>query len=282
LIGRNLSEQSYSKFCQFLEKETGIKLGDSKQYLVKSRLVGILHDYQYNGVDELIDAILKRTDRQLLQRSIDAMTTNETLWFRDNYPFTLLTDQILPQISQLNPNLRRPLRIWSAACSTGQEAYSIAMTLLEAKGKLSEVLSRGFEIVATDLSQSVLEIGQKGVYDNISIGRGLPEQMQRKYFSKVPVDSLEITSEVKKHVRFQKLNLLDSYRSLGRFDIVFCRNVLIYFSPQNKQKILQQIAASLEANGSLLLGASESVSSVADLFTMHKANQGLYYVKRSL
>lgn len=280
MTDREVSTDNYQRFSAFLEKETGIVLGDAKQYLVRSRLVSFLHDYDNASVNTIIEMALSGREPALKQRVIDAMTTNETLWFRDSYPFKLLEQSILPSFTDKHPNLNRPLRIWSAACSTGQEAYSIAMTLLEFKEKNPKSLPNGFNITATDLSHRVLEVGEAGKYDTMSIGRGLPAMLQKKYFTTHADGSVTVLPSIRRHVTFKKLNLLASYSSLGSFDIVFCRNVLIYFSPANKQKILQQIAASLASNGSLLLGASESVASVTELFAMVKATHGLYYTKR--
>ncbi|MDM7860175.1 protein-glutamate O-methyltransferase CheR [Alteromonas sp. ASW11-36] len=273
---REVSAPNYQRFCQFLERETGILLGDSKQYLVRSRLLGLLHDYADLSLDGLIDKAIQGHDRKLQQRVLDSMTTNETLWFRDTYPFTLLTEQILPAMTPSN----RKLRIWSAACSTGQEAYSIAMTILDFQAKNPSALKSGFEVVGSDISEHVLQVANKGEYDKIAILRGLPASYQSKYFNKLGEDSLVVKPHLKQHVSFKKLNLLSPYTGMGTFDIVFCRNVLIYFSADNKKRILQQIAACLSNDGSLLLGASESVTTVADLFQMVKASKGLYYKKK--
>jgi len=281
LTNRDVSEENYRRFSEFLEKETGIVLGTSKQYLVRSRLVSFLHDYDNVSVNDIIERSLSGRDPTLKQRVLDAMTTNETLWFRDGYPFKLLEQCILPGILDKQPSSSKPLRIWSAACSSGQEAYSIAMTLFEYKEKNPRAFSSGFEIIATDISSRVLEIGQAGEYDTMSIGRGLPNALQSKYFATHSDGSVTAIPKLRNCVKFKKINLLASYAALGAFDIVFCRNVLIYFSPQNKQKILQQIAATLVSNGSLLLGASESVASVTELFAMVKASHGLYYTKRT-
>ena len=281
MTNRDVSEENYRRFSEFLEKETSIVLGTSKQYLVRSRLVSFLHDYDNVTVNDIIERSLSGRDPTLKQRVLDAMTTNETLWFRDGYPFKLLEQSILPGILDKQPSLNKPLRIWSAACSSGQEAYSIAMTLFEYKEKNPRAFSSGFEIIATDISSRVLEIGQAGEYDTMSIGRGLPNALQSKYFTTHSDGSVTAIPKLRNCVKFKKINLLASYAALGAFDIVFCRNVLIYFSPQNKQKILQQIAATLVSNGSLLLGASESVASVTELFAMVKASHGLYYTKRT-
>lgn len=273
---REVSAPVYQRFCQFLEGETGILLGESKQYLVRSRLLGLLHDFSVLSLDDLIENAIQGNDLTLRQRVLDAMTTNETLWFRDTYPFTILTEQILPTLQPLN----RKLRVWSAACSTGQEAYSIAMTILDYQAKHAGAFKADFEVVGTDISEHVLDVANRGEYNKIAILRGLPAPYQSKYFNKLGDDSLVVKPQLKEHVSFKKLNLLSSYAGLGSFDIVFCRNVLIYFSADNKKRILQQIAACLSNDGSLLLGASESVATVTDLFQMVKASKGLYYNKK--
>ena len=204
------------------------------------------------------------------------MTTNETLWFRDTYPFTVLTEQILPALQPLN----RKLRIWSAACSTGQEAYSIAMTVLDYQAKHPSAFKAGFEVVGSDISEHVLDVASKGEYDKIAILRGLPTACQAKYFNKLGDESLVVKSQLKQHVSFRKLNLLSPYTGLGTFDIVFCRNVLIYFSADNKKRILQQIAGQLQPQGVLFLGASESISAASDTYSMVKCHPGLYYQKK--
>lgn len=251
-------------------------LGPTKQYLVRSRLVGLLHDYAGMTVDDLIESAIAGLDRELKRRVLEAMTTNETLWFRDTYPFTLLTDSILPAMA----NKIRKLRIWSAACSSGQEAYSIAMTILEYQNRNPGSFKHGFEVIGTDISQQMVETAQVGYYNQMSVHRGLPDNFKTKYFSPADDGGVKVTSALSRYTQFKQLNLLSSYAGLGKFDVVFCRNVLIYFSADNKKKILQQIAACLELDGSLVLGASESVSSVADTFSMVKAPAGLYYQRR--
>lgn len=277
MSNRDVSEQSYQHFSQFLEQETGIMLGPTKQYLVRSRLVGLLHDYAGMTVDGLIESAIRGVDRELKRRVLEAMTTNETLWFRDTYPFTLLSDSILPTLADRN----RKLRIWSAACSSGQEAYSIAMTLMEYKNRHPSAFKHGFEVIGTDISEKVVEMAKSGYYNQMSVHRGLPDSHKTKYFTPAEDGGVKVSRELSRHTLFKQMNLLSSYAGLGKFDVVFCRNVLIYFSAENKKKILQQIAACLENDGSLLLGASESVSAVADTFSMIKAPAGLYYQRRT-
>ncbi len=276
MANKDVSQESYLKFRDFLEKQCGIVLGDNKQYLVRSRLASLLYKHKYESADELIDVVVRGFDRPLLQAVIDAMTTNETLWFRDNYPFDLLIKDLLPKLATKN----QKIRIWSAACSSGQEPYSIAMSVLEFQRQRPGALRGGVEIVATDLSSEMLKKCEQGVYDELSLARGLSAQRRDTFFQHHDKGMMQVKPEVRKMVQFRSLNLLSSYASLGRFDIVFCRNVLIYFSPQIKQRILQQIAGQLQAEGVLFLGASESISAASEMYSMVKCHPGLYYQKK--
>lgn len=273
---KSISPESYTRFRQFLEQQCGIVLGENKQYLVRSRLASLLYKYDYKNTDELISVVVKGYDRSLLQNVIDAMTTNETLWFRDTYPFELLARDLLPQLAHKN----QKIRIWSSACSSGQEPYSIAMAILEFQKSRPGAFRFGVEIVATDLSSEMLSKCQNGVYDELSLARGLSPQRRKQFFNSHESGQMQVNDEVKRMVTFKSLNLLTSYASLGRFDIVFCRNVLIYFSADIKLKILQQIAAQLQPEGVLFLGASESISAASDIYSMVKCNPGLYYKKK--
>lgn len=276
MANKDVSPASYLKFREFLEKQCGIVLGENKQYLVRSRLASLLFKYKYESADELIDVVVRGFDRTLLQSVIDAMTTNETLWFRDNYPYDLLLKDLLPSLSAKN----QKIRIWSAACSSGQEPYSIAMSVLEFQRQRPGVLRRGVEIVATDLSSEMLQKCEAGIYDELSLARGLSPQRRQTFFQENADGLMQVKPEVRRMVSFRSLNLLTSYAALGRFDIVFCRNVLIYFSAEIKQRILQQIAGQLQPQGVLFLGASESISAASDIYSMVKCHPGLYYQKK--
>ena len=270
---KELSDDRYRKFGQFLEQECGIVLGDSKQYLVRSRLSSLLYHFHIESLDVLVDNVLSARDRALMQAVIDAMTTNETLWFRDNYPFTLLTNDILPRYA----DAPQRLRIWSAACSSGQEPYSIAMTVLEYQRANPRAFRHGVEILGTDLSSAMLAKCEQGIYDELSLARGLSAERRQQFFVPCGEGLMQVNSSVKALVRFRPINLLNTFAGMGRFDIVFCRNVLIYFAPALKQTILQQIAGVLQPNGILFLGASESIHGAAEKFRMVKAHPGLYY-----
>ena len=272
---QDLDVTRYTQFCDFLEQACGIVLGQSKQYLVRSRLTPLLKQVNVLSLGDFVDKIL-RGDRLCRELAIEAMTTNETLWFRDGYPFKLLESEIL----QLFAHKSGPLRIWSAACSSGQEAYSIAMTILNFKKQLTSSFRSGIEIVGTDISQEMLQHSQLAEFDQLALSLGLPERYKSEYFEEVDNTKLKVKQNVRALTQFKPLNLLGSYSSLGRFDIIFCRNVLIYFSPEVKKQILQKIAACLQNDGILFLGASESISDLSDDFNMVRCHSGLYYSKK--
>lgn len=270
---REFSESTYRNFCAYLEDHCGIVLGDSKQYLVRSRLFPFIDEYKLPDISTVIDLTITGGNRELQLKVIDAMTTNETLWFRDSYPYELLHSSLLAKLDKLN----KPIRIWSAACSSGQEPYSIAICYLEYKQRNPGSFSRGFEIVATDLSSEMLSACRDGSYDDHALARGMNQERLGKFFHVNGTGRHQVNDEVKRLVKFQPVNLTHAYHSLGKFDMVFIRNVLIYFSTDVKTKILQQIAALMSNDSILFLGASESVSYTDNLFEMVKASPGLYY-----
>lgn len=260
-----------------MEQHSGIVLGDNKQYLVRSRLAPLMGKYNIPTLSDVVKRSMQPVERQLRLDAIDAMTTNETLWFRDRYPFELLTKRILPELSEQN----KPIKIWSAACSSGQEPYSIAMGLLEYKQSRPSDLSRGVSVLATDLSPTMLERCKKAEYDSLALARGLSEERKRQFFDAQASGNMKLKQNVRSLVNFRSHNLLESYNMLGKFDVIFCRNVLIYFSQEAKAKILRQFAAALNPNGILFLGASESITGLSDDFDMVRCNPGIYYQKKS-
>ncbi|MEC6795979.1 protein-glutamate O-methyltransferase [Photobacterium sp. S4TG1] len=267
-----VNDQDYYDFCHFLETQCGIVLGDSKQYLVRSRLSPLIKRFGLLSLSDLLQGALKGRNRELRVAVIDAMTTNETLWFRDSYPFTVLADKILPELAAN----RRPLKIWSAASSSGQEPYSMAMTILEQQVKRPGLLP-SIQITATDISQTMLDMCREGVYDNLALSRGLSVERRRLFFESHISGGMQVNQRVKQLVNFRTQNLKDSYVLLGKFDVIFCRNVLIYFSPATKVKVLNQLAASLNPGGYLFLGASESLTGLCDRFEMVRCNPGIIY-----
>ncbi|GAA03493.1 MULTISPECIES: CheR family methyltransferase [Photobacterium] len=267
-----VNDQEYREFCRFLETQCGIVLGDSKQYLVRSRLSPLVNRFSLSSLSELLQNVIAGRNRELRIAAVDAMTTNETLWFRDGYPFTVLAEKILPELAAN----KRPIKIWSAASSSGQEPYSMAMTVLETQAKRPGFLP-SIQITATDISQTMLETCRAGVYDNLALSRGLSPERRRMFFEDNGDGKMKVNAKVKQMVNFRPQNLKDSYALLGKFDVIFCRNVLIYFSPEMKAKVLNQLAASLNPGGYLFLGASESLTGLTEQFEMIRCNPGIIY-----
>ena len=270
----SISNEQYNDFCNFLEQQSGIVLGTSKQYLIVSRLSPLVSQFNLSSISELIEKAMNVANRQVRLEVIDAMTTNETLWFRDGYPYEMLKETILPELAKTHA--MTPIKIWSAASSSGQEPYSIAMTCFETNIPRLKTPA-GVQIVGTDISPTMLSLCKQGMYDYIALNRGLSAERKKLFFTKVSEQCMSVNEEIKRLVNFKLFNLLDHYGSMGKFDVIFCRNVLIYFSPQVKSKIINQLAQSLNPNGYLFLGASESVSGLTDRFDMERNERGIVF-----
>ena len=265
----------FEQFRVFLEKTCGILLGSNKQYLVSSRLNKLMEQNNIKTLGELVQRIQSQPRGGLREQVVDAMTTNETLWFRDTYPFEVLKSRVLPELIKANPGQR--LRIWSAASSSGQEPFSLSMAIDEFERSNLGQLKSGVQIVATDLSASMLTACKAGEYDSLAMGRGLSQERLQRYFDPKGPGRWVVKPAIRNRVEFRMLNLLDSYVSLGKFDIVFCRNVLIYFSAEVKKDILTRIHATLKPGGYLFLGASEALNGLPDLYQMVQCSPGIIY-----
>jgi chemotaxis protein methyltransferase CheR len=274
---KQLQESEYRQFRDFLEQQCGIVLGENKQYLVKSRLAPLMQRFSIATLSELLTKTMNPFERQLRSAVIDAMTTNETLWFRDTYPYELLKSQIFPELEKTC----RSVKIWSAASSSGQEPYSISITALEYQQGRPSAFAGGVSILGTDISNTMLEHCQRAEYDGLALARGLSPERRSRFFEDSGKGMMRVKEQVRKNVSFRHLNLLDSYTLLGKFDIIFCRNVLIYFSPEVKAKIIRQFAQALNSRGYLILGASESLSSLNEDFEMLRCNPGIIYRKKT-
>lgn len=272
-----ISTQEYKEFCRFLEAQCGIVLSDGKQYLVRSRLSPLMTKVGISTISELLQLIKKSSYLELKNNVINAMTTNETLWFRDIYPFKVLQSKIFPELIDQKKNIR----IWSAASSSGQEAYSIAMTVLETQTRLPRLLNN-VSIVGTDISSEMLNVCKAGIYDELAMNRGLSAERRRFFFEDNQDGRMRLSDKVKKMVTFRPQNLKDSYALLGKFDIIFCRNVLIYFAPEMKEKVLSQIATQLNPGGYLFLGASETLGGLSNKFEMIRCEPGIAYRLKQL
>ncbi len=275
MANKILGDAEYRMFCDFLEQQCGIVLGDNKMYLVKSRLSPLMSRFDLASLEDLVNKTLKPTERQLRAAVIDAMTTNETLWFRDVYPFELLKSKVMPEL-----DTGRNVKIWSAASSSGQEPYSIAMTIAEYKAQMGLKSKSTFSVIGTDISSTMLDLCKNAEYDNLALSRGLSDFRRRQFFEDSGKGMMQVKADIRRSVTFRHLNLLDSYHLMGKFDIIFCRNVLIYFSTEIKSQIINKFADQLNPNGFLILGASESMSGLSDKFEMIRCNPGIIYKKK--
>jgi chemotaxis protein methyltransferase CheR len=260
----------YEFLRKLLRERSGLDLSSDKQYLVESRLIPLARRVGLSGIAELVAKIKAGADA-LTSEVVEAMTTNETFFFRDKIPFDHLRETILPALLKARAG-RRCLRIWSAASSTGQEPYSIAMCLQEIAPALA---GWRVEILATDLSQAVLEKSRSGIFSQFEMQRGLPIQMLVKHFTQVG-ELWQLNADIRAMVQHRQLNLLQDFSHLGTFDVIFCRNVLIYFDQDAKGGIFDRLAKSLDPDGVLVLGAAESVVGISDAFQPYPERRGLY------
>jgi len=271
-----VNPHDYDFLRKLLKERSGLDLSADKQYLVESRLIPLARRAGMPGIAELVQK-MKSGAETLTSEVVEAMTTNETFFFRDKIPFDHLRETVLPTLLKARAN-RRSLRIWSAACSTGQEPYSIAMCLKE---KAPELAGWRVEIVATDLSQEVLEKAKSGIYSQFEVQRGLPVQLLVKYFTQIG-EYWQISPEIRGMVQHRQLNLLQDFSHLGKFDVIFCRNVLIYFDQDTKTGIFGRLAKALEPDGMLLLGAAETVVGISAAFRPHPDRRGLYLLNQDM
>jgi chemotaxis protein methyltransferase CheR len=255
--------------AQMLKRRSGLILPPDKMYLLESRMGPIVRKHGLANLDAIVTK-LKAGDEPLARDVTEAMTTNESFFFRDKTPFDHFEKLMLPALLQARAHTKR-LRIWCAAASTGQEPYSLAMILKEKAALLKDWK---IDIIGTDLSTEVLGRAKDGIYSQFEVQRGLPVQMLVKYFAK-DKDQWRIKDEVRSMVQYQTLNLLDAFIGLGSFDIIFCRNVLIYFDEATKRNILERMALLLPADGYLLLGAAETVVGITTAFSPIEAARGV-------
>jgi len=260
----------YEYLRKLLKDRSGLVLSADKQYLVESRLTPLARKAGIASLGELVSK-LKANNERLIVEVVEAMTTNESFFYRDKVPFDHFKDAIMPSLIAARAKERR-IRIWCAAASTGQEPYSLAMCLKEMKDK---VAGWRIDILGTDLSTEVLEKAKAGVYSQFEVQRGLPIQMLVKHFTQTG-DTWQISPEIRAMVQYKPLNLLADFSHLGNFDVVFCRNVLIYFDQDTKIGVLNRIAKMLEADGFLVLGAAETVVGLTEAFKPLQDRRGLY------
>ena len=265
-----MNPTDYEYLRKLLKDHSGLDLSADKQYLIESRLLPLARKAGLPGISDLVQK-MKGGSNALITQVVEAMTTNETFFFRDKVPFDHFRDTIMPEMLKLRA-ARKSLRIWCAAGSTGQEPYSLAMCLKEMSATLS---GWRVEILATDLSQEVLEKSRTGIYSQFEVQRGLPIQMLVKYFKQIG-ELWQINPDIRGMVAHRQLNLLHDFGQLGSFDVIFCRNVLIYFDQETKANIFGRLARGMEPDGFLVLGAAETVVGLTEAFKPIGDRRGLY------
>jgi chemotaxis protein methyltransferase CheR len=266
-----VTPQDFDYLRQMLRESSGLVLSAEKQYLAESRLLPVARKHRLGTLTELVGKLKTDGAAPLATEVVEAMTTNETFFFRDKIPFEHFRDTVMPALIATH-SYRRRIRIWCAAAASGQEPYSLAMLLREMNQQLA-----GFriEILATDLSNEMLEKARAGIYSQFEVQRGLPIQQLVKYFTQVG-ETWQIAPEIRAMVSFRPLNLLHDFGHLGSFDLIFCRNVLIYFDQPTKIGVLDRLARVIEPDGFLVLGAAETVIGLTAAFKPMSDKRGLY------
>ncbi len=274
-----ISTRSFDLVRAFLRQEAGITLPDDKVYLVENRLAEILAAQGLPDHEALLRACRDPNRAGLKAQVIDALTTNETLWFRDTAPFDAFRDHLLPAwAAEIAAGQRRRIRVWSAACSTGQEPYSLAMIARDAAQAHPHLRLDQLDILATDVSESVLARASEGVYGGMAVQRGLPDEMRDRHFI-AKGDRYEVRPEIRGRVVFRKFNLQDSFLMMGSFDLILLRYVLIYFDDAFKVEVLRKAHGALEPGGVLMVGASESLPVSGSGFSLVRRGRATWYQK---
>jgi chemotaxis protein methyltransferase CheR len=266
-----MSPEDFDYLRKLLKDRSGLVLAAEKQYLAESRLLPLARRHGMTTLTELVGRLKAPHAIKLASEVVDAMTTNETFFFRDKIPFEHFRDTIVPALVAARARDKR-IRIWCTAAATGQEPYSLAMTLA---GMGAQLDGYKVQIVATDICAEVLDKAKAGVYSQFEVQRGLPIQLLVKHFTQVG-ERWQIAPEIRAMVHFRTLNLLNDFKPLGTFDVVFCRNVLIYFDQPTKIKVLERVAQQMPDDGYLVMGAAETVVGLTDLMKPVADKRGLY------
>ncbi len=263
--------QGFDYVRELVRRNSAIVLDETKDYLIEARLAPLAKAQGMASVDDLIKALRRQNPGKMHGKVVEALSTNETHFFRDTQPFRLFSEEVLPELHELN-QLTRRLRIWSAACSTGQEPYSIAMAILDSKLFSDWDVS----ILASDMNEEVLDVARAGIYRQLDVNRGLPARNLVKHFARSGTE-WKVRSEVSRLCEFRQINLVRQWPALGAFDVIFLRNVLIYFDRDSKEAVLDKVATKMRAGGHLFLGAGETIVNLCDKFRPAKEGAGASY-----
>lgn len=262
---------------KLIEDRSGIVVPKDKTYLLTNRLYKLMEQHNTPTMNDLYRLALE--NRNVLTAIIDLMSTNETMWFRDEQIWSFISDTLIKSyFEKLKQNSAETIRIWCAACSTGQEPYSIAMQIDRMSLRYQGIQLSKFEILGTDISETTIKIAKTGIFNKVEMSRGLPEDFKDKYFKQVD-NGWTLANSILNMVNFRKFNLQDQFYSLGTFDLILCRNVAIYFSEKLKREVFQKCAASLKQDGTFFVGASESLHGYYDIFKKHQQGKVIYYTK---
>jgi len=273
---KGITTEDFHAFRDCLEEVSGIILNNGKKDLIVSRLSGLMSHYELGSFAELLEKM--KSDADLRESIMDSMTINETFWFRDSYPFDIFKEKLLPELARSQP---QRVRVWSAACSTGEEPYSLSMAAEEYLQHSSDSFpANAVRILGTDISPAAIKKAQCGSYEEVDISRGLSPEKKQRYFDEVD-GCWVVKDDIRNRVTFSELNLSHDYKSLGLFDIIFCRNVLTYFSSELKQDIIARLAGALNRGGYLVLGNSESIADHFKYFDVISWRDGVVYKLKS-
>ncbi len=268
----NISPQNLKYACETIEALSGISICKEKSYLLEARLIPLAKTKSCDSVDELITHIKLTRSPDLINSMIELMTTNESSFFRDRNPFDILKNEVIPNLLLRKPNQK--IRIWCAACSSGQEPYSIAMLIKENFPDKAHL----FNILASDINASVVKRAEKGIFSQFEVQRGLPIQLLLKYFIQVDKD-WQLKNDILHLVKFKQANLLAKLNFYEKFDIIFCRNVLIYFDSKNKEAALSSLKTILDPHGVLFLGSSETIMNIKHDFKIYNPDYTGIYIQ---
>jgi chemotaxis protein methyltransferase CheR len=264
-----MTPQELAFIAELVRRRSGVVVDVDKTYLVESRLAPVARREGFPGVGELIREIAEKRDEKLIWTVVEAMASTETLFFRDSTPFEQLRNDILPALTRSRQD---PIRIWSVGCATGQEPYSLAMLVDEQR---SVQAGLKIDLFASDLSERCLEKAHTGLYTQFEVQRGLPSRLLIKYFEKID-DAWVLSPRIRQMVRWRRMNLLGDFRSLGQFDVIFCRNVLPAFDDSTRKMVLERLALALAEDGFLVLGLNEAVTGLTQAFRPVSGRRGLY------
>lgn len=274
-----IAQEDFSLLRTFIEKQCGLQVGEEKAYLIESRLSQIMLEAGCENYRELYDKASQSASLSLREKIIDAITTHETFWFRDERPWKIFKEVVLPAfIQDIRAGAKSRIRIWSAACSTGQEPYSLAMLIdnyLTTEG-IGMARPDQFEILATDISSGTLMLAGNGRYNQLEMSRGLEDYFKNKYFTQTG-NVWTVKDFIRSRIKFQKFNLQDPMTGLGKFDFILCRNVIIYFSEDFKRELLTRLGNLLPPKGFFFLGASESLLGYSTAFEVCEHKGAIYY-----